>query len=155
MFDLDLPATFEPSPGDGEVESFSLAEVEGRLMSEMETDPENSEWKPNCRLVVIDWLLRRGRLGPGSLSCHEEDLALQVQLCLVSSPLFFFSPNRATGPHPPPLQTRSRTSRISLLNCERPQDFTRASSWIVLLQGGTRDDGGFLDKTILVPVLRV
>ena len=66
VFDLDIPASasFQPSPGDDEVESFELADVEGRIMSEMETEPEESAWKPNCRLVVIDWLLRRGRLGP-------------------------------------------------------------------------------------------
>lgn len=58
LFDLELPADFLPHVVDGEVESFQrwpAAKVIDSLCSE---DP----WKPNCALVVIDFLLRHGLL---------------------------------------------------------------------------------------------
>lgn len=57
-FDLELPAAFTPRPVDGEVESFALlplADVVASLAS-------NAAWKPNCALVVVDFLLRHGAL---------------------------------------------------------------------------------------------
>jgi 8-oxo-dGTP pyrophosphatase MutT (NUDIX family) len=58
LFDLELPADFVPRPVDGEVESFALWPVERVLQSLVEDQP----WKPNCALVVIDFLLRHGGL---------------------------------------------------------------------------------------------
>ncbi len=59
-YDLELPERFKPCNTDGEVESFQLlplAEV-ARLVS------ETDEFKLNCNLVVIDFLLRHGWLTP-------------------------------------------------------------------------------------------
>jgi 8-oxo-dGTP pyrophosphatase MutT (NUDIX family) len=63
-YDLELPVDFVPHNRDGEVESFSLLEVQevARLVR------ETSEFKLNCNLVVIDFLLRHGFIGP-----EEED----------------------------------------------------------------------------------
>ncbi|HYN77840.1 MAG TPA: DUF4743 domain-containing protein, partial [Lamprocystis sp. (in: g-proteobacteria)] len=59
-YDLELPATFVPRCTDGEVESFSLlpaAEV-ARLVQ------DTDEFKLNCNLVVIDFLVRHGLIAP-------------------------------------------------------------------------------------------
>ena len=57
-FDLELPADFCPRPVDGEVEAFELWPVDRVLASLVDATP----WKPNCALVAIDFLLRRGAL---------------------------------------------------------------------------------------------
>ncbi|MCB1734258.1 MAG: DUF4743 domain-containing protein [Gammaproteobacteria bacterium] len=59
-YDLELPADFQPTPEDGEVESFQLLPIEE--VAEIVRDTE--EFKPNCNLVVIDFLIRHGVLGP-------------------------------------------------------------------------------------------
>lgn len=59
-YDLELPADFAPRNTDGEVEEFMLlplAEV-ARIVS------ETDDFKLNCNLVVIDFLVRHGWLGP-------------------------------------------------------------------------------------------
>lgn len=59
-YDLELPEGFEPCNTDGEVAEFELlplTEVEQRLR-------EDEVFKPNCGLVVIDFLIRHGRLDP-------------------------------------------------------------------------------------------
>lgn len=59
-FDLTLPGDFEPRNTDGEVDAFyrwPIAEVM-RLIRETE------DFKFNCALVVIDFLVRRGLLQP-------------------------------------------------------------------------------------------
>lgn len=59
-YDLDVPADFRPEPVDGEVGSFEL-----RPVDEVAEIVETSEdFKYNCNLVVIDWLIRSGRIGP-------------------------------------------------------------------------------------------
>jgi isopentenyldiphosphate isomerase len=61
-FDLILPEDFQPKPVDGEVEEFmlwSMEEVMQSLAHEY-TDPI----KPNCYLVIIDYLVRNGYLSP-------------------------------------------------------------------------------------------
>jgi 8-oxo-dGTP pyrophosphatase MutT (NUDIX family) len=58
VFDLELPDSFRPRPLDGEVESFELWPVPRVLQSLVADEP----WKPNCVLVVIDFLLRHGCL---------------------------------------------------------------------------------------------
>ncbi len=58
--DLELPADFEPRPADGEVEAFYLWPVE----KVMELVGDTREFKFNCALVVIDFLLRHGYITP-------------------------------------------------------------------------------------------
>jgi 8-oxo-dGTP pyrophosphatase MutT (NUDIX family) len=58
LFDLELPADFVPRAIDGEVETFCLWPVEQVAASLR----GGGLWKPNCALVVIDFLLRRGAL---------------------------------------------------------------------------------------------
>ncbi|ORY93952.1 NUDIX hydrolase domain-like protein [Syncephalastrum racemosum] len=53
VYDLQLPLGVTPTPQDGEVECFylwSLDQVRETLL--------NGEWKPNCALVMIDFLMR-------------------------------------------------------------------------------------------------
>ena len=59
-YDLELPPDFEPVNADGEVHSFELWDVE-RLMT---TVHDTDDFKFNCSLVVIDWLIRSGLIGP-------------------------------------------------------------------------------------------
>ena len=59
-YDLELPADFAPRCMDGEVEGFELlplAEVAALVR-------DTAEFKPNCNLVVIDFLVRLGVVGP-------------------------------------------------------------------------------------------
>ena len=51
-YDLALPADFVPRAGDGEVESFELLPV--TRVAEIVRD--STAFKPNCNLVVIDFL---------------------------------------------------------------------------------------------------
>lgn len=59
-YDLELPGEFQPQCTDGEVEAFDLMSMEE--VQELVRDTE--EFKPNCSLVIVDFLVRRGRLGP-------------------------------------------------------------------------------------------
>ena len=64
-FDLDLTGTspgFHPRPVDGEVQAFQLRSVDW-VLATMCSGPA---YKPNCSLVVIDFLLRRGLISPES-----------------------------------------------------------------------------------------
>lgn len=60
LFDLEVPADFEPRNTDGEIESFALWPVE----AVMETVAETTAFKPNCTLVIIDFLVRHGLIPP-------------------------------------------------------------------------------------------
>ncbi|KAH8919826.1 hypothetical protein BT69DRAFT_1223648 [Atractiella rhizophila] len=53
-FKIPTPTT---NPADGEVESFELMDL-GTVMQKM----FDGEFKPNCALVVVDWLIRKGIL---------------------------------------------------------------------------------------------
>jgi hypothetical protein len=55
-YDLDLPPGFEPRCQDGEVQAFYLWPVRRVL----ETVRDGSEFKLNCNLVIIDFLVRHG-----------------------------------------------------------------------------------------------
>jgi isopentenyldiphosphate isomerase len=66
-FDLELPADFVPQPLDGEIESFSLLTIE-RVM---EIVAETREFKFNCNLVIIDFLVRHGILAPDNPDYQE------------------------------------------------------------------------------------
>lgn len=59
-YDLELPPDFQPRINDGEVEAFyqwSLDEV-------AEVVRDTDAFKMNCDLVILDFLVRRGYLGP-------------------------------------------------------------------------------------------
>ena len=60
-YDLELPADFVPVNQDGEVEDFRLLDLDTVAALVRDTD----EFKFNCTLVVIDFLIRHGRLSPG------------------------------------------------------------------------------------------
>lgn len=66
LFDLELPLDFTPRAVDGEVESFARWPLPQVLASVVGDGP----WKPNCALVVLDFLLRHGALD-GYLSGGE------------------------------------------------------------------------------------
>ena len=61
-YDITLPAEYKPTPVDGEVDEFftwCMEKVLGSLAEDYK-DP----LKPNCYLVVVDFLLRKGLLSP-------------------------------------------------------------------------------------------
>ena len=59
-YDLQLPEEFEPRCTDGEVEGFELWPIK----QVMEAIREDEVFKLNCNLVIIDFLIRRGYIGP-------------------------------------------------------------------------------------------
>ncbi len=59
-YDLELPPNFHPRCTDGEVERFYLWPVQ----KVMEIVKNGEEFKLNCHLVIIDFLIRHGYLGP-------------------------------------------------------------------------------------------
>lgn len=67
-YDLELPHDFVPRNSDGEVEEFMLLPLAEVAQIVRDTD----EFKLNCNLVVIDFLIRHGYLQPHS----DEYLAL-------------------------------------------------------------------------------
>lgn len=71
-YDLHVPADFTPVPVDGEVHDFTLMPA-GEVARIVET---SDEFKYNCNLVVIDWLMRTGRIDPE----HPDFHALSVGL---------------------------------------------------------------------------
>ncbi len=58
IFDLELPADFLPNNTDGEVDAFYLWPIEEICEKIQQTD----EFKFNCGLVVIDFLVRHGHI---------------------------------------------------------------------------------------------
>jgi 8-oxo-dGTP pyrophosphatase MutT (NUDIX family) len=71
-YDLELPKVFSPRCTDGEVDQFLLMPVSEVMERVFETD----EFKPNCNLVIIDFLLRHGLIDPE----HEDYLELVTGL---------------------------------------------------------------------------
>jgi isopentenyldiphosphate isomerase len=61
-YDLELPPDFVPSNNDGEVEEFMLWPLE-RVAETVRT---TQQYKPNCCIVVADFLVRHGYLRPES-----------------------------------------------------------------------------------------
>eukprot|EP00590_Aulacoseira_subarctica_P008488 CAMPEP_0172417768 /NCGR_PEP_ID=MMETSP1064-20121228/4260_1 /TAXON_ID=202472 /ORGANISM="Aulacoseira subarctica , Strain CCAP 1002/5" /LENGTH=314 /DNA_ID=CAMNT_0013156269 /DNA_START=192 /DNA_END=1136 /DNA_ORIENTATION=- len=63
-YDLELPRDFLPKVVDGEVDEFFLWSLDkvAATMSPDCTDP----YKPNCYLVIIDFMLRQGYISPES-----------------------------------------------------------------------------------------
>ncbi|AKH19095.1 DUF4743 domain-containing protein [Sedimenticola thiotaurini] len=59
-YDLELPEEFVPDCMDGEVQSFYLWPVE----EVMDRVRNSNDFKLNCNLVIIDFLIRHGYIGP-------------------------------------------------------------------------------------------
>jgi len=59
-YDIELPEDFTPVCTDGEVESFHLIPVE----EVMQIIHDSEDFKPNCNLVILDFLVRHGLLDP-------------------------------------------------------------------------------------------
>lgn len=59
-YDLELPQGFEPACRDGEIEAFALLPVEEVAA----VVRESQRFKFNCNLVIIDFLVRQGFIGP-------------------------------------------------------------------------------------------
>lgn len=68
VYDLVLPDGFIPRNTDGEIESFQLMDI----VDVMKTVHDTSDFKFNCALVVIDFLIRHGMIEPD----HPEYLNL-------------------------------------------------------------------------------
>lgn len=71
-YDLELPADFVPRSTDGETAAFFLWPIEQVAEVVRETDA----FKPNCDLVIIDFLIRHGLIPPD----HPDYLALAAGL---------------------------------------------------------------------------
>ena len=61
VYDIELPEDVVPKPGDDEVEEFYLWSVD-----EVQAAMAKGEFKPNCALVVLDFLIRHGVLTPAN-----------------------------------------------------------------------------------------
>lgn len=61
-YDLYLPESFKPKPVDGEVEEFVLWDID-QVKASMALDYPDPI-KPNCYVVIIDYLLRQGYINP-------------------------------------------------------------------------------------------
>jgi len=59
-YDLELPEDFQPVNTDGEVAGFELLPVAEVMARVRDTD----DFKINCNLVIIDFLIRHGFIGP-------------------------------------------------------------------------------------------
>ena len=66
-YDLELPETFQPCNQDGEVEEFQLMPIAEVMRLVAETD----DIKPNCNLVVLDFLVRHSVLHADQ-ACYAE-----------------------------------------------------------------------------------
>lgn len=60
IFDLLLPSTFVPRPRDGEVQEF----FQWSIPKVMDTVRTSLDFKDNCNLVIIDFLVRHGFITP-------------------------------------------------------------------------------------------
>jgi 8-oxo-dGTP pyrophosphatase MutT (NUDIX family) len=60
VYDLELPADFTPRSNDGEVEEFYLWPMD----KVMDVVANTTKFKFNCNLVVIDFCVRHGLIGP-------------------------------------------------------------------------------------------
>lgn len=57
LYDLKLPADVTPQPKDGEVEEFSLCDVD-----QVKKDLADGKFKDNCAVVMLDFFIRHGIL---------------------------------------------------------------------------------------------
>ncbi len=75
-YDLELSQDFCPQCTDGEVERFYLMDVE----EVRERVRDSDEFKPNCSLVIIDFLIRHGQISPDAPEYVEMIQALHPPL---------------------------------------------------------------------------
>jgi hypothetical protein len=61
-YDLYLPSDFVPTVVDGEVQEFLLCDMD-QILTTMEMN-YHDPIKPNCYVVIIDFLLRHGYISP-------------------------------------------------------------------------------------------
>ncbi len=73
VFDLELPADFLPRPVDAEVAGFELYPVD-KLLGVVTGSPE---FKPDCNLVVLDFLIRHHHLRAGHPLYQQSVLGLR------------------------------------------------------------------------------
>jgi 8-oxo-dGTP pyrophosphatase MutT (NUDIX family) len=67
-FDLEVGPAFQPRNSDGGIEAFYLLPIENVVELVRDTD----EFKFNCALVIIDFLLRHDVLEPSAIAELEE-----------------------------------------------------------------------------------
>ncbi|XP_071379589.1 thiamin pyrophosphokinase 2 [Centroberyx affinis] len=67
VFDLELPPDFKPRIGDGEVQDFYLLPID-KVKELLVTD----EFKPNCAMVVLDFLIRHSFIEPDTEPFYQE-----------------------------------------------------------------------------------
>ncbi len=77
-YDLELPGSFLPRCVDGEVAGFELLPVRDVMKIVFESD----EFKLNCNLVLIDFFIRHGYLGPDHDEFHELVTGLHPMLAV-------------------------------------------------------------------------
>ncbi|XP_071331215.1 thiamin pyrophosphokinase 2 [Trachinotus anak] len=70
VFDLELPLSFKPRVGDGEVQEFYLLPID-KVKELLSTD----DFKPNCAMVVLDFLIRHSFIEPDTEPCYQEFVA--------------------------------------------------------------------------------
>jgi 8-oxo-dGTP pyrophosphatase MutT (NUDIX family) len=73
VFDLELPADFVPRPVDAEVAGFELYPVDELL----DVVTGSAEFKPDCNLVVLDFLIRHDHLRAGDPLYQQSVLGLR------------------------------------------------------------------------------
>ncbi|KAM3910361.1 uncharacterized protein RB166_021035, partial [Leptodactylus fuscus] len=59
VYDLEVPESFQPCVGDGEVQEFYLWPLD-----QVKDAIATQEFKPNCALVILDFLIRKGHIQP-------------------------------------------------------------------------------------------
>ncbi|XP_026223098.1 thiamin pyrophosphokinase 2 [Anabas testudineus] len=67
VFDLKLPPEFKPRIGDGEVQDFYLLPID-KVKELLATD----DFKPNCAMVVLDFLIRHSFIEPDTELYYQE-----------------------------------------------------------------------------------
>lgn len=70
VFDLELPLDFKPIIGDKEVQEFYLLSMD-KVKDLLATE----DFKPNCAMVVLDFLIRHSFIEPDTEPCYQEFVA--------------------------------------------------------------------------------
>lgn len=98
VYDLELPAdgSITPHPNDGEVDSFRLCTVE-----EIQEQLAQGLWKPNCAMIMLDFLVRHGILTPENEPYYDEILARRCRF------IPFPGPHWPQWQHASPTESRS------------------------------------------------
>ncbi|KAL5014494.1 hypothetical protein ScPMuIL_008764 [Solemya velum] len=83
VFDLQLPDDFIPRNTDGEMQDFKLLPV-----NKLRELILNEDFKPNCALVIVDFLIRHGILTPD----NEPDYTYLVEMMHISHRSYITDP---------------------------------------------------------------